>query len=518
MPAASGLAARLDELERQTGSAVGNRLAEAQRIEADATGAADTVAAMRARLVIGDTLQRTGRMEEAAAAVIEVNSWAAVHGPRSLLARSHLVLSWLMENVGDLSGALDQAVRAIDLLDEDASPRTRGNLLLRLADALALNGSVRDSRDRYREAESLFVEIGDRERQLSVLNNRIMLEYETGNVDEGLVAAERLVAMCTRAELNQAFADSVARARLAAGHLVEAEQVARLGIEVQRERGDIMATTPAELLLTLAEILIALGRADEAEIELDRCLDVCRQRDLRGIAAVDTMRVRAELAAARGLYREAYVTMRDYHREWASLRSAQEEAAARTRQAIYETAEARREADRFRQLARTDPLTSLPNRRMVNEEVPRRLRDAQAAGVVLAAVLVDVDHFKLVNDTYSHQAGDEVLHHLAGRLDGALDQSRARWELAARLGGEEFLLLLASDGGEGARERVERLRRDVAAHSWPGLPEDVRVTISAGIAYAGPDDDLSSVLARADARLYEAKDTGRDRVVADEPV
>lgn len=516
-PVDPNFAARLDELERHSGTAVEQRLEQARQIAVEATEAGDVPSAMRARLVVGDTLQRLGRMNEAAEEVVAVNSWATAHGPRSLLARSHLVLSWLMENVGDLSGTLDHAVQAIDLLEEDALPRTRGNHLLRLADALAINGSVRASRERYDEAEALFFELGDRERQLSVLNNRIMLEYESGNVDEGLVAAERLLATSSRWELNQAFADSAARARLAAGRFVEAEEVARLGIEVQRERGDLMAMTPAELLLTLAEILVAQGRTDEAEAELLRCLAVCRERDLRGIA-VDTVRVRAELAAARGCYEDAYRSMRDYHREWAALRSAQEEAAARTRQAIYETAEARREADRFRRLARTDPLTSLPNRRMVTDEVPRRLRDARAAGVTLAVVLIDVDHFKRVNDTYSHQAGDEVLCELATLLDAALDQMRARWEIASRLGGEEFLLVLVADDAAGVLARADQLRVRVGEHAWSGLPHDVRVTVSAGVALAGPEDDLSQLLTRADAHLYAAKDAGRDRVRGDGPV
>lgn len=516
MPAhARALGARLDELEEHRLADVEARLAAARRIETEATEAGDTLSRMRARLVAGDMLRRLGQVAEGTKAVFDAHAWATANGPRSLLARTHLVISTLLENGGDLPGSLDQALQAIDLVDEDTPAHTRGNFLLRLADALAVNGSVEQSRERYEEAEAVFAEIDDRERLLSVLNNRTMLEYEAGNVAGALEAAERMLATSTRSELNAAFADSIARARLAAGHLDEAEDAARLALELHRQRGDIMAATFAEVGLTLTEVLAAQGRLAEAHEELDRCLTVCHERELRGVA-VEALRVRSELLASGGAYREAYQAACDYHREWVSLRSQQQEAAARTRQALYETAEARRQADQFRRLARTDPLTALPNRRMVNEDLPRRLRESKALGVGLVGVLVDIDHFKAVNDTYSHQAGDEVLRELGALLSGVLDQSTP-WELAARLGGEEFLLVLAADCPQAACARVEALRRAVAEHSWPGLPAGARVTISAGVAVATPEDDQTSLLSRADRHLYRAKSAGRDRVVGDRP-
>ncbi len=154
---------------------------------------------------------------------------------------------------------------------------------------------------------------------------------------------------------------------------------------------------------------------------------------------------------------------------------------------------------------------------MVNEDLPRRLREAAAAGVGLAGVLIDIDHFKSVNDTYSHQAGDDVLRELGTLLSGVLDESTP-WELAARLGGEEFLLILVSDSSGSAHARVEALRRASHDHAWPGLPPDARVTMSAGIAIATPEDDQTSLLSRADMHLYRAKSAGRDRVTGDMPV
>ena len=474
----------------------------------------DSVALMRARLVVGDMLQRLGDVTESVRLTIGVNAWASENGPTTLLARSHLVLSALMENAGDVSGALDHAVRAMDVLDETTPARDRGNYLLRLADALALNGSIEQSRARYDEAEALFARIGDRERRLNVLNNRAFLEYEARNATEALEAAERLYATSSRDELNPACADSIARARLAAGDLAGAEAAVRLGFELRDEQGDIQALTPAELGLTLSEIHIAQGRLDDAERSLDMCFDVCRDRDLHGFR-VEALRVRAALLAARGDYRRAFETHTEYHETWVALRSRQQEAAARTRQALFETAEARRDADRFRELARTDPLTGLPNRRQVNEDLPRRISEASAAGILLAVVLVDVDHFKSVNDEFSHQTGDEVLGALGGLLAGALAERGAPWEMAARLGGEEFLVVMAVRSSADAMARADALRAAIADHEWTVLPQGRGVTISAGVTLAMPSDNQTSLLARADMLLYRAKRAGRNRVAGD---
>ncbi len=197
-------------------------------------------------------------------------------------------------------------MRAIDLLDEDTPPRTRGNYLLRLADALALNGSVEESRERYEEAEAIFVEIDDRERRLSVLNNRTMLEYEAGNVAEALEAAERHATL--RARAASSTPPSRTRSPAPGSPRAASRPPSRprgSRFDLHHERGDVHGATPAELGLTLTEILIAQGRLDEAADELDRCLAVCHERELRGVA-VDALRVRSELLAARGAYREAY--------------------------------------------------------------------------------------------------------------------------------------------------------------------------------------------------------------------
>jgi diguanylate cyclase (GGDEF)-like protein len=167
----------------------------------------------------------------------------------------------------------------------------------------------------------------------------------------------------------------------------------------------------------------------------------------------------------------------------------------------------------------TDVLTGWHNRRYlavrIGEELARARRDRNR----LVCLMLDVDHFKQVNDTWGHAAGDVVLQELAQRIESQVRAS----DVAARYGGEEFVVLLPGTDVESASKLAERIRLEIAA-SPIGLPggEEVVVTASIGIAEVSPrpdDKDLKtlgdSLIARADVALYAAKSAGRDRVVVE---
>ena len=160
-------------------------------------------------------------------------------------------------------------------------------------------------------------------------------------------------------------------------------------------------------------------------------------------------------------------------------------------------------------LARTDVLTGLANRREFMARLAQEAQRQQRGERPLTVVMLDVDHFKQVNDTHGHAAGDQVLSSLGRLLQGSV---RQEVDLAARLGGEEFALLLPETDTEGAqrvaRKIVEALRGTPIHHGSQLLP----VTISAGVAPVR-DGDGERALRLADDSLYEAKRQGRDRVV-----
>ncbi|WP_353086192.1 sensor domain-containing diguanylate cyclase [Stenotrophomonas sp.] len=170
-------------------------------------------------------------------------------------------------------------------------------------------------------------------------------------------------------------------------------------------------------------------------------------------------------------------------------------------------------AAELRRLASSDPLTGVPNRRHFEECSAQIIAAREANGRAVAVLMVDVDHFKKINDTYGHPAGDEVLKVVAKRCRDALRER----DLFARFGGEEFIALLAASAVDEIPAAAERLRSAVAAEPILVGGDRISVSVSVGgaIGEALPGGDqklLEDLISRADEALYEAKTSGRNRV------
>lgn len=163
---------------------------------------------------------------------------------------------------------------------------------------------------------------------------------------------------------------------------------------------------------------------------------------------------------------------------------------------------------------RCDPLTELPLRYSIENDFGLCQKEARRNHTLLYAVMIDIDHFKRVNDTYGHPAGDRVLQHLVGTLKRTLRANEPLY----RFGGEEFLWLLKCQSREEAKQSARRVLATVGTTPVPiSADETLRLTITLGLAQAGETEDFSSVLKRADAALYEGKQSGRNRYVFAEP-
>ncbi len=166
--------------------------------------------------------------------------------------------------------------------------------------------------------------------------------------------------------------------------------------------------------------------------------------------------------------------------------------------------------DKLQEQAVRDPLTGLYNRRFLDTIVARELARCEREGLHLTVMMIDVDHFKKVNDTYGHQGGDEVLKKLATLL---LDKVRVI-DVACRFGGEEFLLMLPSMSPEFAIVRAEQCREAFAQAIIHFEGQTIQATMSIGIAvYPQHGNTLSELTRCADVALYQAKEAGRNRVV-----
>ncbi len=173
---------------------------------------------------------------------------------------------------------------------------------------------------------------------------------------------------------------------------------------------------------------------------------------------------------------------------------------------------------RLDSLARTDELTGLANRRSFYQDLEREWNRARRYGGPVTAIMVDIDHFKEVNDRYGHQTGDEYLRRVAEILSGA---AKRAGDLVARLGGEEFVLVLPGTTASEAALVAERLRRELQELGLPNAdaPTCPQLTLSAGVASLRPGDGHTpdELIQLADKALYRAKEEGRNRVVCLRP-
>lgn len=163
--------------------------------------------------------------------------------------------------------------------------------------------------------------------------------------------------------------------------------------------------------------------------------------------------------------------------------------------------------------ARIDALTGLWNRGYLNDQLAMEIASLQRSGLAFSLVLVDIDHFKPINDTYGHPFGDRVIQGVAA----ALNRLSRNSDVVCRYGGEEFAIILRGSSSAGARVMAERMREEVEALSFMLGRKAVAVTVSIGVAGSDRFAEVSdpsgvALLEAADKALYEAKDKGRNRV------
>lgn len=170
--------------------------------------------------------------------------------------------------------------------------------------------------------------------------------------------------------------------------------------------------------------------------------------------------------------------------------------------------------DKLRDSSLRDGATHLYNRRFLEEFIDKTTEQALRSHLTYSILMIDIDYFKMVNDTYGHDSGDIVIKTLAE----ILQQNVRKADLPIRYGGEEFLVLLHNTTPEGALQVAQKIRTAFAAKKYQFGSDSVEKTLSIGISHFPSDaDSIWKVIKFADLALYEAKHTGRNRVIEFEP-
>ncbi|GGQ59028.1 tetratricopeptide repeat-containing diguanylate cyclase [Couchioplanes azureus] len=506
------LAAALEALEMESVAAPRSLAELAGRAERLASELDRIELVMRARLIRGEACRQEGDLTTSGRIAHDVSAWATRHRHPYVLARSHLAVSRFRRHIGDQSDALAHAVQCLAHTGDDVPAGIRARHMSHLAVTLCESGSVDEASRRYREAFAIASAIGDFALSLRLLNNVAYTAYKNNDGEQAQNLIEEIRAFSARHDvpLDASYLDTIARIEIMRGWYARARATLHPLLHGTAEV-PVDSHTLAESLLTLALAQRLDGDVAAAQATLRRAVAMCEEQDLASVRA-RARDEQAQLYAVTGRYREAYEEYRLFHGETQALQSAQREARARTLQAVFETQEARRESSRFREMALRDPLTGLYNRRFVDEHLTMLCERAAEQGTPLSVALVDLDYFKRINDTLSHAAGDTVLQQVAVLLTG----TAAEPAVAARLGGEEFVVLLPDTGTDDAVLRCERLRLAIAGHPWQPVTGELPVTASIGVTTIDAGKTTpSALLARADHNLYTAKRTGRNRVAAD---
>lgn len=463
------------------------------------------------------------------------------------LARERGALVWqsrALARQGLVHHDLGHTEDAVDLLTRAAELRREADDVAGTADVLTILGSVYTSMPHFApqaagvltQARRLWLAAGDPDRASIALANLARTFVETSrrlaadNPRGARASARRALGLALDA-VDEADAAGLARtavdARLTAAvaHLLAGDREAATG--VLDAAGAMLARFPAAgLQLALhrirAGMLLDDGLLPEAITEARAGMTVCDALR-RPAERTELLRVLADAHEALGDPVAALAALRELHALTVRMGDAQAERRAALLGARMEVEQAERQAEaerrrsealeernaRLAHEAAHDGLTGLANRRSLDTQLDRWTAERGA----FAVALLDIDHFKRVNDTYSHQVGDAVLVRVATALQHAL----RRDDLAARYGGEEFAVLLDGLTGNRTVDVCDRLRATIAQLEWEDLMPGARLTVSIGVAERHPGEPVADLLTRADAALYRAKAAGRDRVRVADP-
>ena len=333
---------------------------------------------------------------------------------------------------------------------------------------------------------------------LAVIHStRADIELRSGNPGAALGDAERSLALL--AETNQpnpyvlgASVRAQVVARMALGEYDHAQQA---GEDALNWLGERMPHTRSTILSAVAEALREAGRLEEAYDALSRSAELERQA-FTEISELQLSLERAVLQAR--LARSESDALAVKNRELADAHAELESRAAQLEEL----------QDQLRDQAERDWLTGVHNRRFLARELASP--STTHTGTLLSVAVVDLDHFKQINDRHGHGVGDQVLVRAAELLCTVLRTS----DIVVRSGGEEFLVLMPLTDANAATRCCDRIRRAIREEPWAEIADGLTLTTSVGVATAENADDLEALVRLADKRLYDAKHSGRDCVVA----
>lgn len=458
-----------------------------------------------ARQNLGLVLRDLGQLPEALDQAEHCLRLASAAGLPDRIAYAHCAVGAVLSSAGELALAQQHFERGLALVRQTSDRALESTLLFNLGRLLTDAGQPQAALAHLSLAFDLAQRTGNRGDQALALLGLGLVQQALGQpalgqplLADGLVLARRkgdgeLCAQLLLAQASGAMAQQQPRQALPL--LAQALQLAEAARAVS-----LQATAHQRLSQAhqdLGDLAPALHHHQAFHAAYRQANDQATQRRVRAVLSQQALaQAQQDAQAERARNAELAQALDDAHR------------AAQDRTALL--AELQAQAALLQQLAREDGLTGVANRRWLDLQLRREVERAQRFGHPLAVAMIDLDHFKAVNDRCGHAVGDEVLRQVA-RL---LRQGCRASDGVGRYGGEEFVLLLVETTAAQALALCDTLRLRVAAQPWAALHPALAagLTVSIGVAALAGDEPPEALLARSDAALYRAKHGGRNRV------
>lgn len=440
----------------------------------------------------------------------------ALHAARSVHDRR--LEAWALNRLGVAYSSLDSPAQAVDHTEqarEIAQTLADAELSFSCLNNLSYFGLLQEAEARRRgDASACKLAL---ERALELSGQALDEARQSGSIFRLAVAASNHVEALIRAgqgEAAAALGAEYAAISVKHGYATLAMQAQVQRALMRREAGDADAAIAAlqgllsggadKLPPNLRRLVIhALYETCKRQSDFEQALRYLEQHaELERQISRDTMQLQTEVILIRLEVEQAQARAEHALSDARRLRE-------KARLLEREQEQLRSQAAEWGRAAHEDVLTGLHNRRHAELALPLLLERARQEGKPISLSVLDVDHFKQVNDAHGHAVGDEVLRELAQLLRSNTRSA----DLLARIGGEEFMMVMVGTPAERALDICERLRLAVQQHDWAHLREGLQVTISLGLASGEPPSDAKLLFERADHALYAAKRGGRNRTV-----
>ncbi|MBU0491661.1 MAG: GGDEF domain-containing protein [Chloroflexi bacterium] len=492
---------------------------------------------------LGNVEYMAGNLVEALAYYIRSLDGRQRSGDRRGEAVTLMNIGNIYEKLGDYANALDYFFRNLGIAQEIDDEHARAVSMANIGVVYQNTGDPEKAAESFAEGAQIFRRVGDRQGEAACLNNLGFMYQQQGEHERALEYFLRAHQISGESgdRVNQAMtATNAGEVYALLGDDEAALDCLQRGLTIAREIGNPQVETAA--IWSLGGFLLDKRQFDQAIEQLGQGLAVAERIGYREWI-YKTHESLAEAYEQAGQMGSALEHYRAFHRVKEEVFNEESGRKTKTLMAQFQVEKAQREAEIYRlrnvelaqahtelqalnqslqaanaqirhqaelleQQTREDSLTGLYNRRYLDQQLALEFQRARRFGRPLAVVMADLDHFKRINDRYSHAMGDRVLQAVAD----ILRQSCRETDFAARYGGEEFVLFLPETSAVDGAVICERIRQTVEAYDWAAIQPGLHVTISMGLAENEGHADHGALLRAADDRLYEAKRAGRNRV------